>query len=417
MGKVGLNSEAKEIEKATITPFLNEEWKTVKKKLEKNFNDYTNTSVREESLRRLAKSLYDIPDKDKLFKKTRRLLEDRRKMIEDKGTLDWAMAELLAYATLLDEGHDVRLSGQDVERGTFSHRHSILKIEKSEKEVSPLDNINNKSSFRVYNSLLSEYAVLGFDYGYSIARPNTLTIWEAQFGDFSNGAQIMLDQFISCAEDKWKVMSGIVLLLPHGYEGQGAEHSSSRIERYLQLSAKYNMQIVNCTTPANFFHVLRRQLKRDYRKPLIVFTPKSLLRHPQCVSDFNDFSSGIFHEIIDDNLSFKSIEKMVLCSGKIYYELLEKRNSLKKNIAIVRIEQLFPLNKEYIKFLLKKHNTNELVWVQEEPENMGAWTYMLSQLREYNIQVICRDASAATATGSSKISLTEQNELIDKVFK
>ena len=409
--------EAKEIEKATITPFLNEEWKTLEKKLEKNFDNYVDTSISEENLRRLAKALYNIPDKDKLFKKTRRLLEDRRKMIEDKGNLDWAMAELLAYATLLDEGHDVRLSGQDVERGTFSHRHSILKIEKSEKEVSPLDNISNNSNFRVYNSLLSEYAVLGFDYGYSITRPNTLTIWEAQFGDFSNGAQIMLDQFISCAEDKWKVMSGIVLLLPHGYEGQGAEHSSARIERYLQLSAKYNMQIVNCTTPANFFHVLRRQLKREYRKPLIVFTPKSLLRHPLCLSDVSDFSSGLFHEIIDDDLSFKSIEKIVLCSGKIYYELLEKRNRLNKNIAIVRIEQLFPLNKEYLKTLLKKHNTNELVWVQEEPENMGAWTYILSQLREYNIKVICRDASAATATGSSKISLTEQIKLIDKVFK
>ena len=409
--------EAKEIEKATITPFLNEEWKTVNKKLEKSFNNHVKTNVSEDKLKRLSEFLYNIPEEDKLFKKTRRLLDDRRKMMQDEGSLDWAMAELLSYATLLDEGHDVRLSGQDVERGTFSHRHSILKIEKSEKEVSPLDNISNKSSFRVYNSLLSEYAVLGFDYGYSIARPNTLTIWEAQFGDFSNGAQIILDQFISCAEDKWKVMSGIVLLLPHGYEGQGAEHSSARIERYLQLSAKYNMQIVNCTTPANFFHALRRQLKRDYRKPLIIFTPKSLLRHPRCVSDINDFTTGRFHDIIDDDLSFESIEKIVLCSGKVYYELLEKRNSLKKNIAIVRVEQLFPLNKEHINKLLKKYKTNELLWVQEEPRNMGAWTYILSELRGYNIEVICRDASAATATGSSKISLTEQNELIDKVFK
>ena len=302
--------------------------------------------------------------------------------------------------------HNIRLSGQDVERGTFSHRHAILKVEHSEEEVCPLNNINQSSNFEVYNSLLSEYGVLGFDYGFSISRPNDLTIWEAQFGDFSNGAQIMIDQFISCAEDKWKVMSGLVMLLPHGYEDQGAEHSSARIERYLQLCAKYNMQIVNCTTPANFYHVLRRQLKREFRKPLVVFTPKSLLRHPRCISSLSDLTDGKFKGIIDDTIPTKAVEKMVLCSGKIYYELLDKREKGEiENVALIRIEQIFPLDKEYIKKLVVKYNAKEVVWVQEEPQNMGAWTYILSELRIYNIDVIARDASAATATGSSKTCL------------
>ena len=366
----------------------------------------------------LSKYLYDVPQADKLFKKTRKLLSDRKKMVEETENLDWAMGELLAYASLLDEGHNVRLSGQDVERGTFSHRHAILKVEHSEEEVCPLNNISDSSSFEAYNSLLSEYGVLGFDYGFSMARPNDLTIWEAQFGDFSNGAQIMLDQFISCAEDKWKVMSGLVMLLPHGYEGQGAEHSSARLERYLQLCAKNNMQIVNCTTPANFYHVLRRQLKRDYRKPLVVFTPKSLLRHPKCVSTIADLADGKFEGIIDDTIDPTLVDRLVLCSGKIYYELLERRKQdTAHNVAIVRLEQLFPLEKVYIKELVEQYNAEEVVWVQEEPENMGAWTFILSELRSLEIDVIARESSAATATGSSKTSAVEHKELIDKVFK
>ena len=362
--------------------------------------------------------MYDIPEADKLFKKTRKLLSDRKKMVEVSDSLDWAMGELLAYASLLDEGHDIRLSGQDVERGTFSHRHAILKVEQSEEEACPLNSISTTANFEAYNSLLSEYGVLGFDYGYSITLPNTLTIWEAQFGDFSNGAQIMLDQFISCAEDKWKVMSGLVMLLPHGYEGQGAEHSSARLERYLQMCAKYNMQIVNCTTPANFYHVLRRQLKREYRKPLVVFTPKSLLRHPKCVSSINDLADGKFEGIIDDTIAPKSVDRLVLCSGKIYYELLDRREKeAAENVALVRVEQLFPLDKQSIIELVEKYNAKELVWVQEEPENMGAWTFILSELRALGINVIAREASAATATGSSKTSAAEQNELINKVFK
>ena len=410
--------EAKEIKKAKITRFLKEEWSEVKRNFIPDFKGSNATNIGQDKLKELAKYLYDIPEADKLFKKTRKLLADRKKMVEVSDKLDWAMGELLAYASLLDEGHDVRLSGQDVERGTFSHRHAILKVEQSEEEVCPLNSISTTANFEAYNSLLSEYGVLGFDYGYSITRPNTLTIWEAQFGDFSNGAQIMLDQFISCAEDKWKVMSGLVMLLPHGYEGQGAEHSSARLERYLQMCAKYNMQIVNCTTPANFYHVMRRQLKREYRKPLVVFTPKSLLRHPKCVSSITDLADGKFEGIIDDTIAPKSVDRLVLCSGKIYYELLNKREKEgAEDVALVRVEQLFPLDKQGIKELIEKYKAKEVVWVQEEPENMGAWTFILSELRTLGIDVIAREASAATATGSSKTSAAEQNELINKVFK
>ena len=410
--------EAKEIKKAKITRFLKEEWSGITRTFDPVFNGSIKTNVSTKKLKKLGEFLYEIPEASKLFKKTRKLLAGRKEMLKNSTSLDWSMGELLAYATLLDEGHDIRLSGQDVERGTFSHRHAILKVEQSEKEVCPLNNISETSSFEAYNSLLSEYGVLGFDYGYSITRPNTLTIWEAQFGDFSNGAQIMIDQFISCAEDKWKVMSGLVILLPHGYEGQGAEHSSGRIERYLQMCAKYNMQIVNCTTPANFYHLLRRQLKRSFRKPLIVFTPKSLLRHPKCISDINTFATGKFEEIIDDTVTPNLITKMVLCSGKIFYELLEKREEEKtKNIAIIRIEELFPLNKKKINDIIAKYNPKKIMWVQEEPENMGAWTFILSELRELDIEIISRPPSAATATGSSKRSIVQQQEIIDKVFK
>ena len=411
-------AKAKEIKKAKITRFLQEEWSEIKRTFEPDLNGSNATNIGRKKLRDLAKYLYEVPESDKLFKKTRKLLSDRKKMIEESDSLDWAMGELLAYASLLDEGHDIRLSGQDVERGTFSHRHAILKVEQSEEEVCPLNNINTNTNFEAYNSLLSEYGVLGFDYGYSISTPNTLTIWEAQFGDFSNGAQIVFDQFISCSEDKWKVMSGIVVLLPHGYEGQGAEHSSARLERYLQMCAKYNMQIVNCTTPANFYHVLRRQLKREYRKPLIVFTPKSLLRHPKCISSILDLADGKFETIIDDIILPESVDKLVLCSGKIFYELFERREKEKsKNIALVRVEQLFPLDKQKIKKLIEKYKPKEVIWVQEEPQNMGAWTFILSELRIPNIDVISRESSAATATGSSKTSTAEQNELINRVFK
>ena len=411
-------NEAKEIKKAKITRFMKEEWSEFESVFDVDFSGFTLTNVSLDKLKSLAMYLYDIADKDKLFKKTRKLLLDREDRIQNTDNIDWAMAELLAYASLLAEGHNIRLSGQDVERGTFAHRHAILKVEHSEEEVNPLNNISDSTSFEIYNSLLSEYGVLGFDYGYSIARPNDLTIWEAQFGDFSNGAQIILDQFVSCGEDKWKVMSGLVILLPHGYEGQGAEHSSARIERYLQMCARYNIQIVNCTTPANFYHVLRRQLKRNFRKPLIVFSPKSLLRHPRCVSSIFDLAEGKFEAIIDDTICLDNVRKLVLCSGKIYYELFERREKTKiEDVALVRIEQLFPLDILAIRNLVKKYNTKELLWVQEEPENMGAWPFVLSQFRDLDINVIARNSSAATASGSSKRFAEQQNEIIDKVFK
>ncbi len=409
--------EAKEIKKSKITRFMKDEWSGIQNNFNIDFTGSSSTNLSQRMLVSLAKYLYEIPNKEKLFKKTRKLLNEREKMIKN-DSIDWALAELLAYSSLLDEGHNIRLSGQDVERGTFSHRHAILKVEQSEEEVCPLNNINKNAKFEAYNSLLSEYGVLGFDYGYSITQPNTLTIWEAQFGDFSNGAQIMLDQFVSCGEDKWKVMSGLVILLPHGYEGQGAEHSSARIERYLQLCAKYNMEVVNCTTPANFYHVLRRQLKRTFRKPLVVFTPKSLLRHPKCISSISDLSDGRFQAIIDDNINYSNINKLAFCSGKIYYELLERRQRDNINdVIIIRLEQLYPLDKKYIKELINKYKAKQVLWVQEEPENMGACSFILTELREFNLEIIARDASAATATGSSKISVLEQNKIIDKLFK
>jgi 2-oxoglutarate dehydrogenase E1 component len=329
------------------------------------------------------------------------------------------MAELLAYGSLLHEGNSIRLSGQDVERGTFSHRHAVLKLEESEKEICPLNSVSKTAKFEAYNSLLSEYGVLGFDYGYAMARPHSLTIWEAQFGDFSNGGQIMLDQFISCAEDKWRIMNGLVMLLPHGYEGQGAEHSSARLERYLQMCAQNNMQIANCTTPANFFHVLRRQLKRDFRKPLIVFTPKSLLRHPKCISTLEDLSTGSFQELIDDpTANSVKVEKLALCSGKIYYELEAKKlETGAEDIAIIRLEQLYPLPVSQIEEIVKKYKAKKIMWVQEEPANMGAWSHIMRNFRHIEFEVVSRSESAATASGSSKRSFQRQNEIIEKVFK
>jgi len=411
--------QSKEIEKATITPFMKKEWEGFRKSKDSDFEQSPNTAVSISVIREVASKLYNVAENDALFKKTQRLLADQKRMIEQSNQLDWGMAELLAYGTLLHEGHPIRLSGQDVERGTFSHRHAVLKLEASEKEIIPLNSVNSDVKFEVYNSLLSEYGVLGFDYGYAMASPHSLTLWEAQFGDFSNGAQIMIDQFISGAEDKWKMMNGIVMLLPHGYEGQGAEHSSARMERYLQMCAQHNMQVVNCTTPANFFHVLRRQLKRDFRKPLIVFTPKSLLRHPLCLSTLEDLSDGCFQELIDDHLVQASeVKKLVFCSGKLYYELLQERLAQKRNdIALVRLEQLYPLPEAKIKSILKKYNTKKIIWAQEEPRNMGAWTHILNRLRYIPFELISRRASAATASGSPKQAANRQQQIIEEVFK
>ncbi|MBJ09861.1 MAG: 2-oxoglutarate dehydrogenase E1 component [Flavobacteriales bacterium] len=410
--------ESKEVEKAFITPFLEQEWEGFLKAKPEDFDISPETGVAKDDILAVAEKLYNVQEEKQLFKKSRRLLSDRKKMVEDTNRLDWAMGELLAYGTLLQEGHPIRISGQDVERGTFSHRHAVLTLEDSEQEICPLNSVSDVAKFTAFNSLLSEYGVLGFDYGYAMAMPNSLTIWEAQFGDFSNGAQIMLDQFISSAEDKWKMMNGLVMLLPHGYEGQGAEHSSARLERYLQLCAQHNMQMVNCTTPANFFHVLRRQLKRNFRKPLVVFTPKSLLRHPQCISPIQDFTTGRFQEIIDDKIEASLVKKLVLCSGKLYYELLQEREENNRNdVAIVRMEQLYPLPTKQINTVIEKYNPEQLIWAQEEPENMGAWSHILRNLRYLPFEVVARTESAATASGSSKRSAKRQKIIIEQVFK
>ena len=411
--------ESKEIEKAYITPFMQSEWEGLRKSKDQDFIKSPDTSVAKKLLKEIAYKLYNVSEKESLFKKTKRLLSDQKKMIESTNILDWGMAELLAYGTLLHEGHPVRISGQDVERGTFSHRHAVLKLEESEQEIIPLNAIHPTVKFEAYNSLLSEYGVLGFDYGFAMASPHSLTIWEAQFGDFGNGGQIMIDQFISSAEDKWRTFNGLVMLLPHGYEGQGAEHSSARMERFLQMCALHNLQVVNCTTPANFFHVLRRQLKREFRKPLVVFTPKSLLRHPLCISSLEDLSSGCFRELFDDEIVKPSeVKKVVFCSGKLYYELWQEREKLgRMDVALVRLEQLYPLPLEQIDTVIEKYGQAKLVWAQEEPQNMGAWTHILNRLRHIPFELVSRRASAATASGSPKQAANRQQKIIEDIFK
>lgn len=412
---------SKEFIKNTITNFVEEEWDGVGVAEAEDFVESPETGVKTEDLKRIAKILYTIPEGHSIYRKTKKILRDRQKMIEETNALDWGMAELLAYGSLIAEGHPVRLSGQDVERGTFSHRHSVITTENSETELCFLNDIKpNEVSFEIYNSLLSEYGVLGFEYGYAMTTPNTLTLWEAQFGDFSNGAQIVIDQYLSAAEDKWKIQNGLVMLLPHGYEGQGAEHSSARMERYLQLCAQENMQMVNCTTPANIFHVLRRQLHRDFRKPLVVFSPKKLLRYPACVSPIESLANGKFEELYDD-VSIKDaskVEKVVFCSGKLYYDLDEERQKNPNDkVAIIRVEQLYPLPKKQMDDMLAKYsNATKHVWAQEEPENMGAWSHMLRHYRTVNLDVVARSASAAPASGSSIRAAKRQAAVVEAVF-
>ncbi len=345
-------------------------------------------------------------------------------MATNTHIFDWAMAEQLAYGSLLMEGKRVRVSGQDVERGTFSHRHAVLTLEDSEQEYVPLANLGEgQATFDIYNSHLSEYGVLGFEYGYAMANPNALTIWEAQFGDFNNGAQIIIDQYLASAETKWQRENGMVMLLPHGYEGQGPEHSSARIERFMELCADYNMQVINCTTPANFFHALRRQFKRDFRKPLVVFTPKSLLRHPKCVSPLVDFTENKFQEVINDvNVDAAQVNRVLFCSGKIYYELLEKQqNDQLNHVAIVRVEQLYPLPLAQMEAVYKTYeNATEAIWVQEEPENMGPWPFLSRKTRKTffkDIEVISRKESSSTATGFAKQHADQQAYIIAKALE
>lgn len=410
--------EAKKTEKAKVTSFLEGNWKGVKMSTAKDFEQSPETAISDKLFLDLAKRTTELPKDKKFFNKIQKVFDDRKAMIANNN-YDWAMGELLAYASLMSEGHHVRFSGQDVERGTFSHRHAVIKVEDSEEEYVPLNKLDTKGELRIFNSLLSEYAVLGFEYGYAFASPNILTIWEAQFGDFFNGAQIIIDQYLSAAEYKWRRMNGLVLLLPHGYEGQGPEHSSARMERFLQMGAENNLQIINATTPAQQFHAIRRQLKRDFRKPLICFTPKKLLRYPTCVSTLKDFTTDRFHEVLDDTAAdAKNVKRVAFCSGKIYYDLIERREKEGVNdIAFVRIEQLYPFPDKQIDAVLKKYNkAKDYLWIQEESENAGAWRHVAHTLKSLNLVYVGRNEMAAPATGFSKRHAAEFEEIMSKVF-
>ena len=413
--------DSRKEDKTIITPFMADEWKGFVPAREKEMAESVDTTFDKKKLTKIAKVLTELPSDKKFIRKIERLVGDRKKMFFETDKLDWAMGELLAYGTLLEEGFGVRMSGQDVERGTFSHRHAVIKVEDSEEEIMQLNMLSEKQGkFQIYNSLLSEYGVVGFDYGYAMASPNTLTIWEAQFGDFGNGAQIMIDQYISAAEDKWKLQNGLVMLLPHGYEGQGAEHSSARMERYLQLCASDNMFVADCTTPANMFHLLRRQMKANYRKPLIVFTPKSLLRHPKAVSSVDEFALGSFQEVIDDRAAeVKKIKSLVFCTGKFYYDLLAaKEEHNRDDVALVRVEQLFPLPSDKMKEIIKKYkNADDIVWAQEEPRNMGAWSHMLMHFSDvHKFRVASRRFYGSPAAGSAVRSKRRHQQVLDYVF-
>ncbi|MDO5979325.1 2-oxoglutarate dehydrogenase E1 component [Flavivirga spongiicola] len=412
-------AKSKAAESSKVREFMQERWKAFERKGIDGMLETVDTTYSKTKLEGISRIISTVPEGVKFLRKAERILDGRKKMVFETDKLDWGMAETLAYGSLMEEGFNVRISGQDVERGTFSHRHAILRDEISEERINLLNtNSENKGKMDIYNSFLSEYGVLGFDYGYAMANPNTLTVWEAQFGDFSNGAQIIFDQYLSAAEDKWKSQNGIVVLLPHGYEGQGSEHSSARIERYLQLCGEDNMIVADCTTPTNFFHLLRRQMKRDFRKPLVVFTPKSLLRHPKAVSSINELAGGKFEEIIDDTIAPKHVKKLVFCTGKFYYDLLAERDLLEReDVALVRIEQLFPLHLESIQDVINKYpNVEKYVWAQEEPKNMGAWSFMAQRMDLVKLEVASRSYSSVPAPGSSTRDKRRQRAVIDAVF-
>ncbi len=389
---------------------------------------------------KIGKKISKIPDNFNVHKTLKRIFELRYQIFDKTNLIDWSTAEALAFATLLTEGFSVRLSGQDSGRGTFSQRHAVLRNQDNHERYIPLNNIQaGQKNFEIIDSLLSEFAVLGFEFGYSLSEPETLVLWEAQFGDFANGAQVIIDQFITSGESKWGRASGLVMLLPHGYEGQGPEHSSARLERFLQLCAGENIQVVNCTTPSNYFHVLRRQMHREFRKPLIVMTPKSLLRHKRCISKISEFSKkSTFHRVLEDDAYVKEnklislerdskIKKVVMCSGKIYYDLLEARE-LKKNksIVLVRLEQLYPFPAKTLANVLKRYRKAKFVWCQEEPKNMGAWntvknyidrTLEIINIKDINVKYVGRPASSTTATGNANKHLAQQKEILEKILK
>jgi 2-oxoglutarate dehydrogenase E1 component len=398
-------------------------WLNLQKARALDFEKSPNTAISEADFKLIADKITNIPANFSPLKKIEKQMGDWKTRMLEKRELDWQAGELLAYGSLLKEGKIVRLSGEDVKRGTFSHRHACIFDQNNNQEHNRLNAISDKQAqAHIFNSLLSEYAVLGFDFGYSIASPYNLVIWEAQFGDFSNGAQIIIDQFLMSSETKWKINSGIVLLLPHGYEGQGPEHSSARMERFLQQCAEFNVQVCNITTPANYFHAIRRQLARNFRIPLVIMSPKSLLRHPSCVSPVEDILNGEFQELIDDTKAdVKKVKRVLHCSGKIYYELLAKKEADKRDdIAIIRLEQLYPIPINQVEGVFEKYKKAEHVWVQEEPANMGAWTYLLD--RQYRMKgevvykVVARKTSSSPATGNKKQHLLELQDLMDRAF-
>lgn len=412
--------ESKDDQKTRIWPFLQQTNDVAKRQLTKGENDQDVTSIANKKLVNLTRKITTLPGGKPFFKKLAKLMEERQSMVLDKGIADWAMGELLAYASLVDEGIPVRITGQDSERGTFSHRHAVLTIEDSEEKYTPLQHMgDDQARFSIYNSLLSEYAVLGFEYGYSLASPASLTIWEAQFGDFMNGAQIVIDQYLVSAEEKWRVSNSLVMLLPHGYEGQGPEHSSGRPERFLQLCAENNIRVANCTTPANYFHLLRRQVHAETMKPLVVFTPKSLLRHPECVSPVSQITSGRFMEVIDDqDVNREEVTRVDFCSGKVYYDLVaERRKRGRNDVAFVRVEQLYPFPLAQLQAVIAKYpNATTFAWVQEEPANMGAWSFVLRHFKDVKLLLVARPESGSPATGSPKLHALRQAKILDKAF-
>ncbi|MHA6250209.1 2-oxoglutarate dehydrogenase E1 component [Pontibacter sp. CAU 1760] len=398
---------------------LEKDWQELRRSKPEDFNQSPETGISLEAVEAVGKALTELPQGFKPLKQIEKLIKERKEMFFETKQLNWAAGELLAYGSILLDGKIVRFSGQDVQRGTFSHRHAVLHDAVTSAAYNNLNHMSEgQGPFEIYNSLLSEYGVLGFEFGYAMANPSALVIWEAQFGDFANGAQVMIDQFISSTESKWQRMNGLVMLLPHGYEGQGPEHSNARPERFLQLSAENNMFVTYITTPANLFHFMRRQLALPFRKPAINMSPKSLLRHPLVMSPIEDFTSGGFREVIGDAFAdAKAVKKVLLCSGKIYFDLLEEQQkNSRQDVAIIRLEQLAPFPKVQLEAELGKYKNAKIYWVQEEPENMGAWTYILRLMRKQVEDVISRKASASPATGYNKVHVKEQQEIIDRAF-
>lgn len=394
-------------------------WEKMKRATGEDFLKSPDTSITKTMAKQIINAITTYPEGFVPIKKVQKYLEERRKVMNENKSVDWAAAELMAYAAILMDGKNVRLSGEDVKRGTFTHRHAVITDENTDAEFNRLSKLSDKQGkCFIYNSHLSEYGVLGFEYGYSLPSPDHLVIWEAQFGDFNNGAQIIIDQFIAAAESKWQRSTGLVMLLPHGYEGQGPEHSSARMERFLQMCAELNMVVVNISDPANFFHAIRRQMTWDFRKPLIVMSPKSLLRHPRCQSSIDDLFKGSFQELLVNDEGVKKARKILFCSGKIYYDLLEKKEADKTNdIIIARAEQLYPMPEKAMLELVKKHKGAEVIWVQEEPQNMGAWSFLLGRLYDkLPMQVVARKNSASPATGYKKQHIKEQNDILKRAF-